>query len=247
MRGLYASAEGMLLQQRRQEAITNNLANLNTPAYKYERTSARTFAEELLWRLGDTTPVVPVGAVAFGVSSEKSIVWNQGPLSETGRPLDLAVNGEGFFVLETGEGLRYSREGTFQLDKEGFLRTQRDDYVLGSNGERIFIGEGEVSISSDGRIIVNGEERGGLAVANPRLEDIRRMGEGMYAVAPGTFVAEAEEFEIKQGFLERSNIDLTGEVTRALEALRAYETNQRMVQAHDSILKMAASRLGSLR
>lgn len=247
MRGLYASATGMLVQQRCQETIAHNLANLNTPAYKCERVTARSFKEELLWRLGGPTQPRTVGRISSGVKTADAVILGQqGPLKDTGRSLDWALVGEGFWVVETKEGeLYYTRNGSLRVNDEGYLVSGWGDYLLGRGG-RILIGEGEVTISPHGQVIVDGEERAEIDVVRIAERDLVRLGEDVYRLRQGARVQTAQNWEIKQGFLEGPNVDPSLEITRALEAVRAYETNQRMLQVQDKILEMAANRIGSL-
>src|SRR3954451_17778604 len=142
-RGLYIAAGGMLAEQRRQEAIANDLANAATPGYKSDRVAQQSFDELLLNRdldgqaVGRQSLRVGVGVVETD--------WAPEPSRETGEPLDFTIDGPGFFAVQTGAGVRYTRNVQCSADAQGRLITATADPVLGTNG-------GAVQIGADGRV-----------------------------------------------------------------------------------------------
>ena len=127
MRGLYNAAGSMLVNQVRLENISNNLANINTPGYKRSEVVARAFPEILLYRMErmdrkGRAALVPVGLAAENVAIEETYLVNTpGAVLATERNLDLALKGPGFFALDTPQGVRYTRDGHFQISAEGYL------------------------------------------------------------------------------------------------------------------------------
>ena len=137
-RGLYLAASGMLTEQIRQDQIANDLANASTAGYKAERTTQQSFGEMLLT---NSVTGQQVGRVTTGVAvTNTQTDWSPGVLKDTGEPLDFAINGDGFFAVQTGAGPRYTRNGQFSSDPQGRLTTLEGDLVLGRNGQPVTLG-----------------------------------------------------------------------------------------------------------
>jgi flagellar basal-body rod protein FlgF len=152
IRGLYTAATGMLVQELRQENISNNLVNANTAGYKSSKLAVSSFPEVLLSRIdainGSQKGFKPVGTINNGAMlSEKVLDLTTGSLEETNNPLDLALAGEGFFTLATPQGIRYSRNGSFRLDGDGYLIDNHGNYVLGMGGP-VFLDRTDFSLVS---------------------------------------------------------------------------------------------------
>jgi flagellar basal-body rod protein FlgF len=165
IRGLYTGASGMSAQQVRLDAISNNLANVDTDGYKRDVAVHKAFAELLLRRVGDDgltlnpfgsgdmAPVV--GKIGTGVENNEVFTeYEQGALKQTQNDFDLAMDGKGFFAVRTPSGERYSRSGAFVLGKEGFLETKEGYPVLGENGP-IQVKANNFKVDKDGNVYVN--------------------------------------------------------------------------------------------
>jgi flagellar hook-basal body protein len=143
IRGLYTAASGMLTAMRRMELVTNNLANAQTVEFKQDRTATSTFAEVLILQDGTPaplTPDAPLVMLGMATASEEPLLdFTQGSLQETGRSLDLALEGPGFFSIQTADGIRYTRDGGFTRDALGRMTTGEGDLVLGVDGNPIEI------------------------------------------------------------------------------------------------------------
>ena len=167
IRGLYTGASGMLAEMARTDVISNNMANVNTTAFKKDRTIFRAFPEMNIHRIHDPVPagldkvVDPrpfIGMMGTGVMlDEVNTDFNQGHLITTSNPLDLAIRGEGFFQVQTPEGIRYTRDGSFSLSSNGYLVTKEGYYVLGENGPLQLLQTGDITISQQGEVFVNDE------------------------------------------------------------------------------------------
>jgi flagellar basal-body rod protein FlgF len=277
LRGLYTATSGMLAQQRRTEMLTNNMANANTPGFKADQSSMRAFPEMLLQRLG--TEKLPlreqkhlpytqfIGSINAGVYMQEAIPkFTQGDLRETGRKTDLAivdgnlpvneennVKGSLFFTVETPNGIRYTRNGNFTLNPEGFLTTNEGYYVLDENGNRIQLTSEEFEVRQDGTIMENNTFVAAINVVfaeNPY--ELIKQGNGLFSVENnGTLPAARNNpdvsFSLKQGFLERSNVDVAQTMTEMLTAYRAFEANQKVLQAYDKSLDKAVNEIGRIR
>src|SRR5688572_31925301 len=141
-RGLYIAASGMLAEQIRQDQIANDLANASTPGYKGDRTAQRSFGDLLLANSA-TGSAVGRQSTAVQVDSIETD-FSPKPARETGEPLDFAINGEGFFAVQTAQGVRYTRNGQFSLDPQGRLVTAQGDPVLDTAGRAIAAVDGKV-------------------------------------------------------------------------------------------------------
>ena len=211
--GMSGLVDGALIQQVRCDTISNNLANLSTKGFKRD---ALSFNEVLTQKMRSASD------------------FSQGPIQYTGNAVDLALDGKGFFKVQTPKGLRYTRNGTFGLGKENTLVTQNGDPVLGDSGP-IRVDGTEISVGTDGQIQMNGVSAGRISVVHFK-DPGRLLKEGAnYYVDPG----EAQELpwpeatRVQQGYLEESNVDMTEEMIRMVEAFRAFESIQKGIQSVD--------------
>ncbi|KGX86430.1 flagellar hook-basal body protein [Pontibacillus litoralis] len=272
LRGYYSAASSMLAQQRRQESLSNNLANVNTPGYKADQGSLRAFPEMLLAR--SETKTIPtkktltlpmrseIGALNTGVyMQEVAPNFSQGDVRETNMTTDVALvngdipdeNGGLFFTVENIQGeTRYTRNGNFTVDPEGYLTTQQGLYVLDENANRIQTDGMEFTISSEGVLTSNGQATPlGIAYtadANQMVkegQDLFRM-EGGQAPVNARGVAGVQ-FSSKQGFLEGSNVDSGQTMTEMMASYRLFETNQKVLKAYDQSMDKAVNEIGVVR
>ena len=156
--------------------------------------------------------------------------FSEGSIKETGNSLDLAINGEGFFVVNTPDGPRYTRSGNFSLNGANMLSTQDGYPVMGENGPVIIEG-GTVTIDPDGRVIVDGEEVNRLRIVDfPKPYNLKKIGNNLFE-ADGAI--PATNYSISQGFLEMSNVDQIKEMVSMIEILRGYESYRKVINAID--------------
>ncbi|MED4969155.1 flagellar hook-basal body protein [Parageobacillus toebii] len=277
LRGFYTAASGMMAQQRRIEMWTNNIANANTPGYKSDQAALRAFPELLLSRLDKATvptktprsfPLQPtIGSINTGVYMQELIPnFRQGDIKETGQPTDIAlINGtlpvdaetgkEGtlFFVVQNENGdIRYTRNGNFTLNPQGFLTTNDGWYVLDENGRRIQLPSTNFAVNADGTIVANNNRIARINIAfaaNPNT--LVKEGNGLFrsenGVLPSALGNPNITYTLKQGFLERANVDLNRAMTEMLSAYRAFEANQKIVQAYDRSMDKAVNEIGRLK
>jgi flagellar basal-body rod protein FlgG len=252
--GLFTSASGMLAESARHEAIANNLANVSTTGFKKDQTVVRAEPVQALRRLSDQ--IISINGLATDLAPEigvrgqgaevEAIIPNmtQGAFMETSNPTDLAIQGQGFFVIDTVRGRRYTRQGDFSLNARGELVTQNGDPVLTTTGAKIVAGHRKLVIRADGAIELDGEEAGRLATVLADGSDmLMKEGEGLFAPAPGARFKDAGA-TLMQGHLERSNVNAVQEMVEMIEAMRAYESNQRAIMAQDETLNTLISQVG---
>jgi flagellar basal-body rod protein FlgG len=246
IRGLYTAAAGMLTGLLRHESIVHNLSNVRTVGYKADRATTTDFPSLLLTQVQAGQGGPEVGRLGTGVSlSTITTDYGDGPLKLTDHPLDFAVAGNGFFRLETPNGVRLTRDGRFHRDVDGHLINARGYRVLGANGP-IQLPVGELTVSPRGQIFVNDEPLTQLSLA--AVEDTATLvkdGETMFALREGEpALLAAEETQIYQGYIEDSNVDVAQAVTEMTSVLRAYQASQRLVQFQDQINSKSVTELG---
>ncbi|MEW8969301.1 MAG: flagellar hook-basal body protein [Mesobacillus sp.] len=270
-RGFYTVASGMLAQQRRTEMLTNNMSNANTPGYKADQAGMRAFPDMLLQRFdkqqiptekGLNLPFAKeIGTINTGVYMQEAIPkFIQGDLRETGRKTDVGLldinmpeNGSVFFTVRNTDGtVRYTRNGNFTIDAQGFLTTGSGHYVLDSAGQQIQLSSDRFKVNEGGVLTgENGETATlGVAYANNPLRLIKE-GDGLFRTEDGgelptAFGAAGVQFRMQQGFLEQSNVDISRTMTDMMSAYRAFEANQKILQAYDKSMEKAANEIGRL-
>lgn len=266
LRGFYTAASGMIMQQRQQEALANNVANANTPGYKADQPMIRAFPEILMQKVGaEKIPTTegfarplqqPIGSLHTGVYLQEMVPnFMQGDLKETGIATDLALlqtnipdeNGGLFFTVQNEEGeLRLTRNGHFTVDGEGMLVTHEGYYVLDTALNPIYTDGLDFIVQSDGTLQVEGEE---IPLAISYVEntlDLEKEGENLFSGEVAPDIPEDVIFSVEQGFLERSNVDSLQTMTDMMEAYRLFETNQRVLRAYDESLDKAVNDVGRL-
>lgn len=253
LRGLYTSVSSMLTLQSRQGIITNNLANINTTGYKEETLLGKSFDEVMLsnndnYKNGKANRQT-LGKMSFGVRIDDTFTnYSQGTNVSTENNMDFAIEGNGFFeVMDNQNNRYYTRNGDFSVDAQGYLITSSGHYVLGVNNatgatERVNIGNNSMSVGSDNRISVNGQERYRFRVVDfQNYDNLEKVGNGVYT---GTNPTNATNFNVKQGYLESSNVDSINSTALLMETVNEFEANQKVVQAMDSILYKIANEIG---
>lgn len=233
-RGLNIAASGMLAELARQDRLANDLANVSTVGYKADRTAMASFGELLLV---DRSTGRPVGPLGLGIQvDEIRTDLAPGPLRETGEPLDVALQGEGFLVVKTPAGIRYTRAGSLVLDSEGRLTTAAGHALLDERGQPIVLGSSTPSISLDGTISVDGKPVAKLAVVT--LKAPHKEGETLFSGSPGP---PPERTVVRQGWLEGSTVNPAEAMVEMISSLRAFESLQRVIRTIDETLGRAVS------
>lgn len=271
IRGFYTSAAGMIAQQRRQEMLTNNMANVNTPGYRADDASLRAFPNMLIKAMGvDNRPLGKshhVGELSTGVYlQERTMNFRQGDIHQTDNSTDVALfqglvpNNEAgrpgglFFTVEnqTGE-IRYTRNGNFTIDGQGFLTTSEGFYVLNAQGARVNVGNEDFQVTREGVILNEAGNNFGQIniafVADP--DQLVKEGNGLLRYDGGQPVVSAigngnVSYQLQQGFIERSNVDTGQTMSEMMTAFRAFEANQKVLQAYDRSMEKAANEIGRI-
>lgn len=252
IRALNTAATGLNAQQMNMDVVSNNLANVNTSAYKKVRAEFKDLAYETLKTPEASGENASPQQLQVGLGVEVSgtqRLFFQGSLTQTSNPLDLALDGEGFFQVKDSEGgLKYTRDGSFQLDGEGRLVTS-GGYLL-EPAITVPANAGDIQISSDGTVTATLEgdsaateigkvetvqfaNPGGLKALGGNLYETTSASGDAVSGSPGTEGRGA----LRQGFLESSNVQVVEEMVKMLMAQRAFEANSKTMQAADDMLR----------
>ncbi|MGE5508155.1 MAG: flagellar basal-body rod protein FlgF [Chitinophagales bacterium] len=248
IRGLFIGASGMLVELRRADLIANNLANATTTGFKRDDLVAESFGSLLLRRLDDEVgpglrpAVAPVvGELGLGAAGARSAVdWAQGGFTETGNPLDVALDGDGLFAVQTPAGERYTRDGSFTRDRDGYLVTEGGYRVLGERGA-IRLDGAKVEIASDGAVTIDGRRVDRLRLVQFPAGSLAKLGGNLFAASGQAGRSQAT---VLQGQLERSNVNVVREMINLIAAQRNYDTNQRLLQLEGDLLQKAVTEVG---
>lgn len=253
VRGLYTAGTGMLTQKSKMDVIANNIANIETVGYKQDSLLSRSFKEMMIERINDPSIVRQneiIGSLNKGIHIDEIYInFEQGTFKETNRNLDLALIGDGFFMVETPNGVRYTREGNFNIDENGMLVSNKGHYVLGEEGTPINIGTNDFVVSADGSIYTGEEYDNYIGKINivsfAENSVLRKEGEGLYSVFGDSEPIESNA-KVKQGSLEVSNVDMVQQIVDMIEVSRTYESNQRIISMIDDTLGKAVNEVGKI-
>jgi flagellar basal-body rod protein FlgF len=250
IKGLYSAVSAMVMNASRQQVISHNIANIQTPGFKQILTTAQDFMQsQSVYANGNlqADPVEYVGTLGLGTQiGEEFIDYGQGAMQNTNNPLDFALQGNGFFTVKTPDGNRYTRDGRFMRDADNTLVTVDGFQVLDDAGQPIELPDGEVSITPDGAISVNGTAVAtfGIGVfADPEAE--LQHTEGNLFTGPAASTGE-DVPQVVQGYLESSNTNISQLMTQLVEVGRSYEAAQKLVQNQDELLGKTIASLGRI-
>ncbi|NLM37588.1 MAG: flagellar hook-basal body protein [Firmicutes bacterium] len=243
LRGLYTAASGMNHELNRQDAIANNLANIDTIGYKKDEMIGASFQAELYYAL-DRRSIQPIGFAPLGVETDQVYTHlGTGNILTTGNPLDVAIIGAGYFVVDNGVNQALTRNGHFTRNAQGYLVNDDGELVLGENGPIRL--DGPVEIGADGVILANGHVVDRLLVVIPANEAfLVKQGHNRF-LYDGAWT-RLETAVVEQGALENSNVNAIEEMTKMIAVTRAYESNQKAIAIADDIMSKIANEIGRL-
>jgi flagellar basal-body rod protein FlgF len=240
---LLISLSHQVAAYRSMDLIANNLANVSTPAYQRESPSFNEYITQVRPAEGQVGPQSLSFVADGGVVRDLS----EGRLDTTNAPFDFAIHGKGYFVVQTANGERYTRNGHFSLDSSGQIVTSNGDPVQGDGGAiTITPDDGEIHIAQDGTISGKNGQIGRLRIvdfADPRA--LTKEGASLYAAGTQTPVA-ADSFTLQSGMLEASNVEPVVEISHMIEVMRAYQAIASLTQTQEDLMRQAVDKLGSM-
>ncbi len=223
--GIERNAQAMDVLTQKQDIVSNNLANAATPGFKKDSVAIKSFQETL----------------QAAVYTDRM----DGLLKQTGNPLDLALEGAGFFAIQTPEGVQYTREGSFRLNSQGEVVTA-EGYALLSDGGVLRLDpqdKGDLKIAEDGRVTVGTTVKGTVNVVSfPENAVLEKLGHNRVSLTSGT--PQPSKARVMQGTLENSTVQSVEMMVEMMDTLKHFEANQRSIRMQDDALGKAIATLG---
>jgi flagellar basal-body rod protein FlgF len=237
--------------ERQMDVVANNVANVNTNGYKADKSL---FQEYLKSGAHEDNFIGRDRAVSYVQDFGTFKDLSQGPSEQTKNPLDVAIDGGGFLVVQTPAGERYTRDGGLQINNQGQLVTAAGNQVLGSSGPIVFQPtDHDVSIAADGNItVLEGINRIDSVRGKLRLvsfadaQKLLKEGSNLYSAGPGTAAQPDTASRVRQGFVEKSNVSSVSEMSRMIEVTRTYTQIANMLQAQSDLHKSAIEKLADV-
>lgn len=269
--GFWTAVSGTEARDQQLQVIANNMANVDTVGFKKDGVEFQTFVKNR--DAPDPVNTVPQDLMTMkqqypldGKENTSNITHktfteqSQGSLKKTDDPLDLAINGRGFFEVLTPSGVRYTRAGNFQVTSDGFIATSDGNLLLkreaenqGNNGafnfetvkaSRAIPAKGNIAFGKDGAIQINGAIQGFVSLIEPQVgSEIRKIGNSLYEVRGLTKPAPSE---VHQGYLENSNVNAVKELSDLIQVNRNFDANQKVIRTYDSIDGRAVNELSKI-
>ncbi len=262
LRGLYTAAAGMKSAEVGMDTLANNMANVNTVGFKKNGVNYQSFPEMMLKRM-DAKGMQDIGSVEMGSKVRSTAVdFNQGSLRQTGNTLDLSIQGDGFFTVQDPETeqMYYTRNGEFILDSQGYLTTLDGKLVMSQRDSEqespiiILPGSGDIEITNSGSVAVDGNIIGNIKVAmfddNRSLEKFQ---DNLYQTTEAStekqfnLADEGGNYQLFQGTLELSNVNIVSEMVNNITGMRLYESLQKNIQMQNTTLEKVVNDVGTYR
>ena len=248
--GIYPAVSGSLAAMRKMDVISNNLANINTPGYKRDKL---TFEGVLAGNVNP--PAAPQSMTADPLMQKENIYidYSSGAISQSGNPLDLALDGDGFIAVTTPEGTAYTRQGNFRTSADGTLVTMDGYPVQGTERDKqgkaapIKIKGNRVEIDSKGNVIVDSTPAGTISVVDfKKPYTLNKSGASLFVPSDPQATPQPGKALVRQGFIEGSNVDSIGEMVQMIETNRYFEACSKVIKGFDDIAAKAANELGKV-
>ena len=253
---IYMAASGALAYQHRMEILSNNIANANTVGFKQDKTQFQKYYSTALENNQQQTTASTDASQAeeFWFELSTHTDHSSGPFRKSGNRFDLAIKGNGFFCVETPDGIQYTRRGDFGIDVNGNLVTQEGWPVLGEGGEIPVESQADFTDKDGHEMIVHGDgtvEVDGSIVGKLRIvefddpQKLLKAGNTNFIVGPENMSeSEAKDYRIAQGMTELSNVDAVRMMTELIETLRGFESYQKVIRSIDEANSLAIKEVG---
>ena len=238
--------------ERQIDIIANNVANINTTGFKADKP---VFEEYLKSGAHEDNFVGTDGRISFVHNRGAYHDFSQGPLEQTKNPLDVAIDGNGLFAVQTAAGERYTHNGSFQINSQGQLVTTDGNLVLGSNGPIVFQStDRDINIAKDGTVTVRegaatqvDSVRGTIKLVSfDNVQSLQKEGANLFSAPAGATPQADIKSQLNQGFVEKSNVNSVAEMSRMIEAMRTYQNITGMMQQQGDLRKSAIAALADV-
>ena len=247
-KGFYNLTSGMVSQERRLDVVANNMTNISTAGYRAELYTDSTFREVMISRVGNKNKAVSTEMGMESYILAPSVLYTdygQGAFDETELPLDFAIEGDGFFAIQTADGTAYTRAGSFILDNDGYLCMSEFGRVLDDQGEPLRLGTDQIHADTAGNIYASDNSYlGTLGVYSfPDNDALERTPFGLFT---GEGAQVNREMVIHHQWTERSNVSMIREMVSMMSTQRALQSAATMSKIYDQVIVRATSDLGRL-
>jgi flagellar basal-body rod protein FlgG len=248
--GIYPAVSGSLAAMRKLDVISNNLANINTPGYKRDKMS---FEGVLAGAV--SPPAVPQSMTADPILQKENIYIDHtsGPTSQSGNPLDIALDGDGFFAVTTPEGTAYTRQGNFRTSADGTLVTMEGYPVQGVERDKkgaaapIKIKGNRVEVDSKGNVRVDDTPAGTISVVDfKKPYALIKSGTALFVPSDPQMKPQPGKAQVQQGFSEGSNVDSISEMVQMIDTNRYFEACSKVIKGFDDIAAKSVNELGKV-
>lgn len=241
IRGIWSSLSGMTPRMFSHEVSANNLANITTTGFKGERAFVKSFIDAEMIAENDPDKYHRIADL-----EDVSVDFSQGLMEETHNPFDIAILGEGFFSVQTTAGEMYTRNGNLKIDKNYRLVNSEDMPMMDERNRPIQLYEGDIFVRENGEITIDGAVVAKLKVTDfPKPYELKKAANNLYVPeTPGVKGFPSQDFQVKHGFLERSNIVPVKEMLDMIIYFRHYEADTRILMAQDDTLRRAVNDVG---
>ena len=245
-KGFYNLTSGMLTQQNNLNVLANNMTNISTPGFKGSRHITGNFADVMYSRTG-LGGYREIGRQSYIVATNEVVTdYTQGALEETGIPLDIAIDGEGFFAIRNAAGeTMYTRSGSFSLDEQGYLCYSGFGRVLDSNGNELRVMTDKITGDPTGRVYAaNGMQLGRVGVFT--FDDTAELEYNEQGFLVGAEGQALNTPVLRWGYLERSNVDMVSQMTAMLSSQRAFQSAAQVTKIYDSLMNKITNEIGKV-
>ena len=240
---IFVALSRQMVLRREMDIVANNIANADTVGFKVEALMVKTDA------MRSASTAQGPKAISFVVADGVARDFGQGQLRRTDGPLDMAVEGEGFFKLTTPEGERFTRDGRFRTDEVGKLVSHGGATVADEGGSEIVVDPklGQVSVSQDGTVTQNGQRVGKIGVFTfDSLSVLSKVGDNLLENTSNLPAKASEDAKVRQGMLEGSNVKPILEIARMIEVSRAYESTAKLMDSETDLQRRTIERMGKV-
>lgn len=243
--GMEDAAQGMIAMRAMQDIVSNNLANANTVGYEEDSLVISDFGSTYAAEIGEGVPAgyTPAGGGLTGDTQLlfKSVTkFSQGRLKQTEQPFDLAIDGKGLFATQGKDGIRYTRNGNFSVNSEGYLVTKQGNFVLGDKGP-IKVNGSDFKVRADGTVLSDKKMVDKLRIIWVDEKALAKAGGTDFKASNPMSWHDTDRPKIMQGYLETSNVNPVQQMVQMLTIMRAYEASQKMLQTEDQMAAKANS------
>ena len=248
-KGFYQLTSAMLSQGRRLDVVSHNMTNISTAGYKLDRYTDSTFQDVLISRVGNKNKAVSteMGEETYILAPSELVTdFTQGSMEETTLPLDFAISGDGFFAIDRDGDVAYTRNGSCNLDDEGYLCLWGQGRVLNSEGQPIQLPTDHIYVNKLGEIYTEADRNYLGTLGIYAADDTANLERNEYGLFTGGNFQLSENYEIRHRMVERSNVNMVEEMVLMMSSQRALQSAAQMSKIYDAVMSKATTELGRM-